>query len=174
MRFLLTGIAVAAMAVLGACSGDDNASNTPTAKPSTTATAAATASASPVSSATGNTVNVTIQEWSINPEVNTTPAGTTTFKVKNIGPEEEHEFVVLKTDFTKADLPKLDDGSVDEEAAGITSPGEIEGISPNAETSAKFDLTPGKYLFICNLIDHGATGVQVHFKEGMVTAFTVQ
>ena len=41
-------------------------------------------------------------------------------------------------------------------------------------TSATFELTPGKYLFICNLIDHGTTGVQVHYKEGMVAAFTVE
>jgi uncharacterized cupredoxin-like copper-binding protein len=178
MRFLVAALAMISIGALAACGGDDNATSTPTvrASASTTAAASATAASSgaPTSVPAGNQVAVTVQEWSINPATHTVSAGPTTFNVKNIGPQEEHEFVILKTDFSAADIPKLADGSVDEEAAGITSPGELEGIPPGEQKSISFDLEPGKYLFICNLIDHGADGVQVHYKEGMVTAFTVQ
>lgn len=167
MRLLLVTIALAGAAVASAgCGGDDNASSTksPTASPS----AAATATTS------GNAVEVSVQEWSINPAVSSVKAGPVTFNVQNIGPKEEHEFVIIKTDLAPDQLPKLADGSVEESAAVLSSPGELEGMGAGEHKSGTFDLTPGKYMFICNLIDQGEGKVQVHFTEGMHTAFTVE
>jgi len=161
MRILLAIAALGLTVALVACSSSDNGSSGSTTK--------AASITSPAASA-GNTVDVVIKEWSINPSVLTAKAGTITFNVNNTGPKEEHEFVVLKTDLAPADLPKLDNGSVDEEGAGITSPGEIEGIAPGDQKTATFDLTPGKYILICNIIE----GNEVHFQEGMYREFTVQ
>jgi uncharacterized cupredoxin-like copper-binding protein len=164
MRLLFAAMALAgAAAVSTACGGDDNAS-------STTTRAAATGSATP----SGNAVDVNVQEWSINPSVNSVKAGSITFNVQNIGPKEEHEFVVLKTDLAFDQLPRLADGAVDESAAVLTSPGEIEGMGAGEHKSGTLDLLPGKYLFICNLIDQGEGQVHVHFREGMHTAFTAE
>jgi uncharacterized cupredoxin-like copper-binding protein len=163
MKYLLAILAVALTSVLVACSSSDNSSSgTPTTAPSTSPAASSSASA--------NTVDVVLREWSITPSVLTAKAGSVTFNARNNGPKEEHEFVILKTDLAPADLPKRDNGSVDEEGAGITSPGEIEGISPGDQKTATFDLTPGKYIFICNLIEAD----EVHFSEGMFAQFTVQ
>lgn len=167
MKFLATILALGAIGAVIACSSDDNSGSTPT-----KATATTTPAASSV--ATTNAVDVSVQEWSIIPSVDSAKAGPVTFNVQNIGPKEEHEFVVLKTDLAADALPKLADGSVDEQGAGISSPGEIEGMGAGEHKSATFNLQPGKYMFICNLIDQGDGGVEVHFKEGMFASFTVQ
>jgi len=166
-------LAVATLIVTGAfiaCSSSDNSSS----GSPTNLVAATSAPAASSATASGNTVDVGIQEWSINPNVHTTKAGSVTFNVRNTGPKEEHEFVILKTDLAPADLPRLDNGSVDEKGAGLTSPGEVEGMAVGDQKTATFDLAPGKYIFICNLIDQGEGGVQIHYKEGMYTEFTVQ
>jgi uncharacterized cupredoxin-like copper-binding protein len=173
----VTFIALGALAV--ACGGYDNSGSqtaTNTKAPATSAAVATTAAATatPAASGAGTNIDVKIQEWSINPAVSTAPAGDVTFNIKNIGPEEEHEFVILKTDLTTAQLTKKPSGAVDEEAAGITSPGEVEGIGAGAQTSKTFNLTPGHYIFICNLIDQKDGQEQRHFDEGMHTEFNVQ
>ena len=115
-----------------------------------------------------------LQEWSISPSVLTIAAGAVTFKVANSGPQYKHEFVVLKTDLAPAELPKQADGTVDEEGAGITSPGEVGDLAIGGEESATMELAAGKYLFICNLVDQDSSGTLVHFTNGMFRAFTVQ
>src|SRR4026209_2020233 len=46
----------------------------------------------------GGTVAVALQEWAVLRAPDSVPAGTVTFQVTNTGPEDVHEFVVLKTD----------------------------------------------------------------------------
>jgi uncharacterized cupredoxin-like copper-binding protein len=170
-------MALVAMAAFAACSSDDNsASITPKASTSATTPAATTTiTGAPTTAATGaQTVDVALQEWSINPSVLTVDAGAVKFNVKNTGPQFKHEFVVLKTDLAPAALPKKADGTVDEEGAGVTSPGEIADIPIGQQQSTTIDLTPGKYLFVCNLVDHDTNGTELHFTNGMFRAFTVQ
>lgn len=169
MKFVMGILVLVSIAAVVACSGDDNTTSTTPTKASANAT---TPAASTVAGT--DAIDVSLQEWSINPSVNTAKAGSVTFNIRNIGPKEEHEFVILKTDLDHAALPKLTDGSVDEKGPGITFPGEIEGIGAGAQSSGTFNLTPGKYIFICNLVDQGEEGVQVHFRNGMFTSFTVQ
>jgi len=166
MKILIAAISLVLMGAFIACGDDDNsASNTPR---------ASTAATTPATTTTADTVDVALQEWSINPSVLTIGAGATTFTVKNTGPQFKHEFVVLKTDLAPAALPKQADGTVDEEGAGVTSPGEIADIPIGEQQTTTIDLTPGKYLFICNLVDQDTNGTELHFTNGMFRAFTVQ
>ena len=64
-------------------------------------------------------VAVTLQEWAVVPEPASTAAGDVTFQVSNTGPEDVHEFVVLKTDLDAGALPTDDTGAVVEEGEGI-------------------------------------------------------
>jgi uncharacterized cupredoxin-like copper-binding protein len=168
MKVFLATIALVMVGAFVSCSSNDNSpSNSPTRTGATTRTATTSASG-------GNTVNVKLQEWSINPDVDSVNAGPVTFNVKNIGPAQRHEFVILKTDLATADLPKKDDGTVDEEGAGVTSPGEVADLAVGEEKSTTIDLTPGKYLFVCNLVDQQGSVTELHFTNGMVKAFTVR
>lgn len=119
------------------------------------------------------TVNVTLQEFAVVPGQSQAAAGAVTFTAKNLGPDDEHELVVIRTDLVATALPLGDSGGVDEEGAGITVIGEI-GEFPVGETrSATFDLGAGKYVLICNIVDAGHTPTEIHYKLGMLTTFTV-
>jgi len=129
----------------------------------------------PTAAATGaKAVDVALQERSVNPSVLTVGGGVVTFNVKNTGPQYKHEFVVLKTDLAATALPKKADGTVDEEGAGITSPGEIADLAIGEQKSTAIDLTPDKYLFVCNLVNQQGCVTELHFTNGMVRAFTVR
>jgi uncharacterized cupredoxin-like copper-binding protein len=116
-------------------------------------------------------VDVTLQEWAIVPASTTLKAGEVTFNAKNIGPEDEHELVVIKTDLGPLGLPTGADGKVDEAGAGVTVIGEIEEMAVGATGSDKFNLAAGKYLLICNIVD--AEG-DAHYGKGMTIAITVE
>jgi len=128
------------------------------------------ASSSP-SSAAGGTVKVTLTEWAVVTDKASVPAGDVTFEVTNAGTQFEHEFVVIKSDLAPADLPAVD-GKVDEEGAGIEFIGEIEGMAIGATESDSFELTAGKYVLICNIVE-AAGGHESHYTQGMRAAFTV-
>jgi uncharacterized cupredoxin-like copper-binding protein len=134
--------------------------------------AATPTAAPPTAAAPPTTVDVTLQEWAVVPASTTLTAGKITFNVKNVGPKEEHEMVVIKTDLGPLDLPKGADGKVDESGAGLTTIGEVEEVSVGGTGSVTLDLAPGKYLFICNIVD-ADDGVS-HYGKGMTIAVTVQ
>jgi len=134
--------------------------------------ASATA-ASPAPSGT-TSVSVGLQEFAIVPSVASVPAGTVKFVAKNSGPDDIHEMVVLRTDLDPAALPVDKDGKADEEADGITSIGETGDVAVGETKEASFDLAPGKYVLICNIVQTEPDGsIEAHYKVGMRTAFTV-
>lgn len=119
------------------------------------------------------TVNVTLKEWSVTLDAASVAAGLVRFQVKNGGPNDMHEFVVVKTDLAPEQLPVDANGAVDENGAGIAVIGEIEDIPVGTDTHVKaFDLAPGKYVLICNIYDAGEK--EAHYHQGMRVAFTVQ
>ena len=61
----------------------------------------------------GTTVDVTLQEWAVVLSEASVPAGDVTFAITNEGPEDVHEFVILRTDLDLAALPTDDTGAVD-------------------------------------------------------------
>ena len=127
-----------------------------------------------VAAATGTTVNVQVQEWAVIPDTLSASAGSVTFDVENVGPEDLHEFVVVRTDLPASDLPTAEDGAFDEEAEGVQVLGELEDIEVGATDSLTLDLEPGHYVLLCNLVQEEDDGtVESHYRMGMWIDFEV-
>lgn len=139
-----------------------------------TATSSPTPGASPAggSPAAGQTVDVTLQEWAVVPASESVAAGDVSFAVTNNGPEDVHEFVVLKTDLDAGDLPSDDTGAVDEAGEGITVIDEIEDIPVGESQDLSVVLDAGHYVLLCNIYDE--TEQEAHYTMGMRTNFTVE
>jgi len=129
------------------------------------------ATPSPSVAAGPATIAVQLQEWAVTPAATSVKAGKVTFQVKNTGPKDTHEFVVLQTDLDAAALPTDADGVVNEEATGIKVVDEIEDLEVGKTQELAVTLAPGKYVFLCNVYD--AKDKEAHYKLGMRTAFTV-
>jgi hypothetical protein len=159
---------------VGAASGSGSASGPASGSGSGSATEAAHDCApSGTSAATGEHVEVTLDEWTVEPGTSTIAAGTVVFEAINAG-DEPHELVIVRGD-DPADLP-LSEGKVDEEqlpeGAFI---GEIEAFPAGERCAASFELEPGRYVLFCNITEqeeHG--GHESHFEEGMVTTIEVE
>jgi uncharacterized cupredoxin-like copper-binding protein len=132
----------------------------------------ASCSAASPSSAPGKTIAVTLQEFSVLPAETSASPGAIIFRVTNDGPDDVHEFVVLKTDLDPGDLPTASDGSVDEAGGGMEVIDEIEDIPVGSTMDLSVDLTAGNYVLLCNIFD--ADENEAHYQEGMRTAFTVE
>jgi uncharacterized cupredoxin-like copper-binding protein len=128
--------------------------------------------------ATENVVNVQLGEngakYFITVDKNTVPAGTTRFVIDNVG-TMHHEMAIYKTDLPPDQLPLTDEGTVDEEKAGLVAEAvytrplrgdEDHRIRDGRGVDYTVDLPPGKYVLLCNL-----TG---HYQAGQFVAFTVE
>lgn len=123
----------------------------------------------------GGTVDIALQEWAVIPAQTSVNAGPVTFNVKNTGPDDPHEMVVIKTDLAPDSLPANELGKVDEEGAGVEVIGEVEEFDPGGTESATFDLKAGSYVLICNILQDEPDGSkEAHYKMGMYTAFSVK
>ena len=134
---------------LSAC-GSKKSSSTEASVETTGLAAADTAAPIETSAAatTGGTT-YTLKEWSVEGSV-TLPAGQTTLNVVNSG-QFGHQFIVIK-DTTYEDAPKNDLGTVKADALPAGSIlGEIAKIDGGATSTLAVNLTPGKYLFLCNI-----------------------
>jgi uncharacterized cupredoxin-like copper-binding protein len=130
------------------------------------------AASSPSASATtGNDVAVTLQEWAVLPTPASTSAGEITFQVTNDGPEDVHEFVILRTDLDAAELPTDEHGAVSEDGEGIEVIDEIEDIPVGESQEITVTLEAGNYVLLCNIYDEDED--EAHFQQGMRTAFSV-
>jgi len=89
-------------------------------------------------------------------------AGKIKIGVRNLG-TMEHSFEVLKTDLPQDKIP-VDGASAKAKEDGKV--GEIKSIAAGKSAALTVDLTPGKYVFICN--------VAGHYQLGMHTGFTVE
>ncbi len=166
MRLALLGILLGGLLLVAACGGDDEKTSTPTATRATSG-----ASGSP---GAATQINVTVQEFSINPEKKSANAGKITFNVENKGPSQAHEFLVFKTDLGVDELPTQSDGSLDEEDPQLEMIDEITEFNPGQKKSLTVELEPGKYVLACNVGEETGGQVESHFKQGMRTAFTVE
>lgn len=156
MRFsrlviLLTPLALAV--VVGGCA---SGSISPSAAPS-------------ASGSTPSTVDVKLQEWAVLPASPSVQAGSVTFNIANVGPEWNHELVVVKTDLALDALPTKAGGSFDEAGAGVTISGEADNVAVGGWESLTLDLAPGKYVLLCNIIED----IRIHYRLGMRTSFEV-
>jgi hypothetical protein len=123
------------------------------------------------------TVNVTLQEFSVIPDQDAVDAGEVEFVAENVGPDDPHELVIIKTDLAPDALPTREDGGVDEDGDGIEIIDEIEEFDVGGSESLTLNLDEGNYVLICNLVEEeeedGETVIEAHYQFGMRTAFTV-
>ncbi len=180
-----TLIAVALLSLLAACgtknatqentssssSSSSGSAPTPAKEPSdsgtpSTASSAGLKKAPSSSTATATKVKATLKEMTIQLSSTTVPAGSVEFVIKNDG-KVPHEFVVLRNDLKDKKLPLKGD-KLDEDAKGLKKIGEVEDdeLKSGATQTLKVNLTPGRYLIVCNIGNH--------FKEGMKTELTVK
>jgi len=129
------------------------------------------AAGSPSPVAAGGAIEVKLQEWSVLPASDSAPAGSVTFQVTNTGPEDVHEFVVVKTDLDPGSLPTEETGAVSEAGTGLEVIGEIEDVAVGSTQELTVTLAPGKYVLLCNIYDE--TEKEAHYKMGMRTPFTI-
>lgn len=170
LRSALGLLAVLALAAT-ACTPGASPSSSP---PAATATPSATEAAPATPAEAATTVNVTVEEYQVTPESDSAPAGDITFNVTNNGPDDVHEFVVVKTDLAPDALPTKADGSFDEDGDGVEVMGEVEEIAVGSSEPLALSLEPGAYVLLCNRVvtENGET--ESHYHEGMHAAFTVE
>jgi uncharacterized cupredoxin-like copper-binding protein len=93
-----------------------------------------------------------------------------TFEITNDGPEDVHEFVVIRTDLDVAELPTDADGAVDEAGEGIEVIDEVEDLPVGETQTLTVDLEAGSYALVCNIWDEEEG--EAHYQMGMRTAFS--
>ncbi len=111
-------------------------------------------------------VNVRMFEWTVDIDVESVSAGAVTFDARNIG-AAPHDLVVIRSDLAIDALPVIEDGAVDEASSQIEVVGKIDVFEPGFERTAVFDLEPGVYALVCNLVDEIDTGLRSHYQLGM-------
>lgn len=155
--------AVMALVLLPACGGDEGGD---TGGDTATETA---------SEGGATTVAITLEEFAVSADPASAPAGSVTFDVTNDGPDDVHEFVVIKTDLAPTDLPTDKDGAVVEGGEGMEVVDEIEDIPVGETPTLTIDLEAGSYALICNILQEEPDGtLEAHYAEGMRTGFTVE
>ncbi len=124
------------------------------------------------STGTGGDLKVTLVEWSVVTDLQTLPEGPIKLDIKNDG-AREHELLIVRSFIPGAELPTKDDGSLNEDAAGVDVKHDINGIEEGDKTSRSYTLDPGSYVLLCNIVEE-IDGVQTsHYAQGMWTEFTV-
>jgi len=123
-------------------------------------------------SPSASTVGVTLQEWAVVVDDASVPAGEITFSVTNDGPNDVHEFVILRTDLDPGDLPVDEHGAVTEAGEGIEVVDEIEDIPVGETQEVSVELEAGSYVLLCNI--YSADENEAHYAEGMRIAFLVE
>jgi hypothetical protein len=165
MRWLLTFLALAAFSLAFVACGDDDdddGGGTPTA-----------ASTTPAGGGGGSTIDVALQDYSINADPTTVDAGEVEFDITNNGPSV-HEFVLIKTDLAADDLPTDSDGAVEEDGGDIEVIDEAEDVAVDGTASFSADLEAGHYVYICNIVEEEGGSTVAHYTNGMRGELTVE
>ena len=118
-------------------------------------------------------VALKLTEYAITVDAPAVRTGKVKISAANIG-GGKHEVVVLATGDVGG-LPTRDDGSLDEDKIDAAlKMGEVGEIEIGKSGSKSFDLKPGTYTVMCNLVDKNADGTVVsHYAKGMTATFLV-
>lgn len=120
----------------------------------------------------GNTIDVSLSEWQVDPSPASASSGDVEFSVTNDG-GEAHEMVVVK-DIAPEDLPVDENGHViEEEVPEAALIGEIAEFDAGTTETKTFNLEPGTYTIFCNIIEEEDGETISHFKNGMHSTITV-
>jgi uncharacterized cupredoxin-like copper-binding protein len=153
---ILLLIALAGFSLVAACGDDDDDGGTPT-----------------DGGDDGGAIGITLQEFNVVADASSADAGDVTFDIENVGPDDPHEFVVMKSDLAPGELPTVEDGSVDEEGEGVELIDEVEELEVGDTATLTVDLEAGAYVLLCNIVEEEDGELESHYQEGMYTGFTV-
>ena len=127
------------------------ASGSPTGSTSTTT------STTPTGSTGGSGgLKFAMGDFNFDPAQTTVASGSVKVTVDNVG-ATPHEWVLAKTDLGASQLPTDNSGDVNEDK--LDSPGEIADVLPGTSDSTTLKLTPGKYVYFCNIPGHYGAGM---------------
>ncbi len=152
--FALSFVALLSIGLLIAACGDDDGEAEPTAD-----------AGAHMGDDAGEGTHVSLTEWAITGE-NGAPfeahsAGEINFEVHNDG-SAVHELAIVKTGLAAGALP-MDGSKVDEEKAGELI-GRVKQFQAGEVKSGRFEMTSGKYAFICNIPGHYQRGMYAGFE----------
>ena len=118
----------------------------------------------PVSSSAGETLRVALTSTSIQLDISEVKAGKVTFEVTG-SPDSNttHELVVLKTDMPDDRLPVQKETVAE---SRFKKMGEVEDIAPGKCKRLTLNLTPGRYVLICNRPGHYSMGMHASLVVG--------
>jgi hypothetical protein len=165
--------ALVVVLLVGACGGDDDAESVTGGRTTTTTTSEAAAGcdvdgavdAAPVAS-----IEATLTEYAVALSQPSAPAGAVELVATNVG-LVDHELTVVRFDGDPGALPlNVVGGAELSELPEEAEVGRIWSFPPDATCEATFDLAPGRYALICNVVDDGTNP---HYSQGMHAAFTV-
>jgi len=125
--------------------------------------ACSSATAAPPTAAGPTMVAVELKTYSVAPNPTTAKAGGVTFNVTNAATDQQHEFVVIKSDLAADQLPVGSDSTVTEDAVEVVD--EVAELDPGKTGSVTVNLAAGQYVLICNRPGH--------YQAGMHTSFAV-
>jgi hypothetical protein len=105
----------------------------------------------------GSVVQVSLHDFKIETSTPATSTDDVAFQVENQAPVT-HEFVIVRSDLPADQLPIGPDGlSVDEDQ--LHPVGEIGEVETGSTETLALHLTPGRYVFFCNLEGHYLGGM---------------
>jgi hypothetical protein len=165
--------------MLAACGTDDGSTNRePQSGASGSTGSGAASEAAPTCEPVGDPatadrqVTALLDEFTVQPETSSVPAGRIAFVASNAG-AEPHELVIVRAENAAA-LPVEQDGSMAEEQLRPGQlVGEIEEFPAGEDCTGVFELEPGDYVLLCNIVETENGMTESHFEEGMSTEFTV-
>lgn len=158
-RFALLAALPTVSLTLAACGGDNNGGDAASTTPAATNPAATTAASTPAASsgstldASSGKVTITASEFKFSADEIDAKAGKLAITLKNDG-QAPHEFIVLKTDAAPDALP-VSGGRVSED----DSVGEVSEVEPGKTGKATLKLSPGTYVYVCNIPGHYQGGM---------------
>jgi hypothetical protein len=116
-----------------------------------------------------SSVDVSMAEYTLTATPAEVPAGTVELSAANEG-TLFHELVVVRWDGDPGSLPLNSAGGADQPQFRDAEVGRIFDFTAHVTCTARFDLEPGTYALICNLVDDG---FNPHYSQGMATELTV-
>ena len=115
-------------------------------------------------------IDLRMTEYAITATPAVAPAGPVELVAANEG-RIWHELIVVRYDGDPGSIPLDAYGAADEAQLGEDAVvGKILEFLAGTTCRATFDLAPGEYALICNLVDDGSNP---HYRQGMYTSITV-
>lgn len=88
--------------------------------------------------------------------------GKVTFVVKNNATDQTHELLVAQPDHPRDQIP-VEAGAIQFSEDSLNVLGEVEDIDSGAIKRLTLELTPGRYVLVCNLPGHYQGGMHAEF-----------